>query len=45
MTGTTLHTVCRILSSWEAIGLVKGGRQKLLLRDAGGLQALANALE
>ncbi|WP_455274872.1 Crp/Fnr family transcriptional regulator [Rhizobium herbae] len=45
MTGTTLHTVSRILSSWEAIGLVKGGRQKLLLRDPGGLQALANALE
>jgi len=33
MTGTTLHTVSRILSAWEAEGLVEGGRQKLLLRD------------
>ena len=33
MTGTTLHTVSRILSAWEAAGLVEGGRQKLLLRD------------
>lgn len=45
MTGTTLHTVSRIVSSWESIGLVKGGRQKLLVRDPAGLQALANALE
>ncbi len=33
MTGTTLHTVSRILSAWEQLGLVKGGRQKLLIRD------------
>lgn len=33
MTGTTLHTVSRILSAWEAAGLIEGGRQKLLLRD------------
>lgn len=33
MTGTTLHTVSRILSAWEAAGLVEGGRQKLLLTD------------
>lgn len=33
MTGTTLHTVSRIFSAWEAEGLVKGGRQKLLVRD------------
>ncbi|WP_108398583.1 Crp/Fnr family transcriptional regulator [Devosia submarina] len=41
MTGTTLHTVSRILSAWEALGLVTGGRQKLLVRDAEGLRALA----
>jgi CRP-like cAMP-binding protein len=29
MTGTTLHTVSRILTAWEAGGLVEGGRQKL----------------
>lgn len=33
MTGTTLHTVSRILSAWEAAGLVEGGRQKLLVKD------------
>lgn len=33
MTGTTLHTVSRILTAWESEGLVKGGRQKLLVRD------------
>jgi CRP-like cAMP-binding protein len=33
MTGTTLHTVSRILSAWERAGLVKGGRQKLLIRE------------
>lgn len=41
MTGTTLHTVSRILSSWEGRGLVTGGRQKLLVRDVAGLRALA----
>ena len=41
MTGTTLHTVSRILSAWEAKGLVEGGRQKLLITDMGGLSALA----
>lgn len=33
MTGTTLHTVSRILSAWEDRGLVQGGRQRLLVRD------------
>ena len=28
MTGTTLHTVSRILSAWEAQGWVEGGRQE-----------------
>ena len=34
MTGTTLHTVSRILTAWEHEGLVEGGRQKLLVKDA-----------
>lgn len=42
MTGTTLHTVSRILSSWEAKGLVQGGRQKLLVSDIPGLTHLAD---
>ncbi|AGB44935.1 cAMP-binding protein [Mesorhizobium australicum WSM2073] len=29
MTGTTLHTVSRLLSAWEGQGLVKSGRQKV----------------
>ncbi len=33
MTNTTLHTVSRIFSAWEDEGLVKGGRQKLLVTD------------
>ncbi|MBL0373578.1 Crp/Fnr family transcriptional regulator [Rhizobium sp. KVB221] len=43
MTGTTLHTVSRILSAWESNGLVEGGRQKLLVRDSVRLQALADS--
>lgn len=42
MTGTTLHTVSRLFSAWESRGIVKGGRQKLLVRDAERLQALAD---
>lgn len=34
MSGTTLHTVSRILTAWEAAGLVEGGRQKLLVKEA-----------
>ncbi len=44
MTGTTLHTVSRILTAWEAAGLVEGGRQKLLVRDPHGLLLLADGL-
>ena len=29
MTGTTLHTVSRLLSRWEDEGLVRGGREKV----------------
>jgi len=42
MTGTTLHTVSRILSAWELSGLVEGGRQKLLLRDPHQLLLIAD---
>ena len=41
MTGTTLHTVSRILSNWESKGLVKGGRQLLLVSSLSGLKRLA----
>lgn len=42
MTGTTLHTVSRVLSSWESQGLVRGGRQKLTVVDAQGLSRIAD---
>ncbi|WP_300296012.1 Crp/Fnr family transcriptional regulator [Ferrovibrio sp.] len=41
MTGTTLHTVSRILSAWENRGLVQGGRQQIILTDAHRLFLLA----
>lgn len=41
MTGTTLHTVSRILSAWEAQGLVEGGRQRIVVRDPHRLFSLA----
>lgn len=41
MTGSTLHTVSRILSAWEKSGLVKSGRQRIVIRDLRGLSLLA----
>jgi CRP/FNR family transcriptional regulator, nitrogen oxide reductase regulator len=41
MTGTTLHTVSRILSGWETQGWVEGGRQKIVIREAHKLFVLA----
>ncbi|WP_201861251.1 Crp/Fnr family transcriptional regulator [Microvirga soli] len=43
MTGTTLHTVSRILSSWEEQGLVTGGRQRITVRDPHKLFLLAES--
>jgi CRP-like cAMP-binding protein len=43
MTGTTLHTVSRILSGWEQQGLVESGRQRVVLRDAHRLTEIAEA--
>ena len=41
MTGTTLHTVSRILSAWENKDLVQGGRQRIVIKDAHKLHILA----
>ena len=41
MTGTTLHTVSRILSGWEQRGLVESGRQRIVLREPEKIFALA----
>ncbi|MCP1648288.1 Crp/Fnr family transcriptional regulator [Pseudomonas sp. GD04087] len=45
MSGTTLHTVSRILSAWEDRGLVIGGRQKLLVRNPQQLMLVAGGSE
>src|SRR5688572_1381519 len=41
MTATTLHTVSRIMSGWEAAGLIESGRQRVVVRDRARLSALA----
>lgn len=41
MTGTTLHTVSRILSGWEQQGLVESGRQRIVICDPHRLVELA----
>jgi CRP-like cAMP-binding protein len=45
MTGTTLHTVSRILSGWEHRGLVGGGRMRVVIHDPAGLLAIADDLQ
>jgi CRP-like cAMP-binding protein len=45
MTGTTLHSVSRIMSAWEAAGLVACGRQRISLRDPVRLAAIAEGGE
>lgn len=44
MTGTTLYTVSRILSHWESRGLLRAGRQRLVITDTHGLGAIAEDL-
>lgn len=41
LTGTTLHTVSRIISQWQSHGWVEGGRQALLVRDVEHLKLIA----
>jgi CRP-like cAMP-binding protein len=41
MTGTTLHTVSRLLSGWESRGLIESGRQRIVLREPHQLETLA----
>ncbi len=44
MTGTTLYTVSRIISRFEADGLVEAGRQRMVVRDPHGLVSIADDL-
>ena len=45
MTATTLHTVSRIISAWEAAGVIEGGRQRIAIRDHARLQTIADSQE
>ena len=45
MTGTTLHTVSRLLSAWEEKGIVTSGRQKVTIVDAHRLMVLSEGRE
>ncbi|MBA5775697.1 Crp/Fnr family transcriptional regulator [Stappia sp. F7233] len=45
MTGTTLHTVSRVMTGWEAKGLVASARKKVLVKDAHKLHVLAEKPE
>lgn len=42
MTGTTLFTVSRILSSWESQGLVAGGRERISIKEPAKLREIAD---
>jgi CRP-like cAMP-binding protein len=44
MTGTTLYTVSRLLSSWEERGIVRSGRQRIILATPHALVAIAEDL-
>ncbi|KPV54231.1 hypothetical protein SE17_05055 [Kouleothrix aurantiaca] len=44
MIGTTLYTVSRILSQWEAQGLVETGRERVVIRRPHGLVIIADDL-
>ncbi len=41
MTGTTLHTVSRVLSAWEQDGTVRNARQKVIVTDPHALMLLS----
>ena len=42
MTGTTLHTVSRLLSAWENEGIVRSARQKVIVTDPHALLLVAD---
>jgi CRP/FNR family transcriptional regulator, nitrogen oxide reductase regulator len=44
MTGTTLYTVSRLMSSWEERGILSGGRRRIVLLKAHSLVAIAEDL-
>jgi len=44
MTGTTLYTVSRTLSSWEKQGIVASGRERVVIRSRQALRTIAEDL-
>jgi len=44
MSGTTLYTVSRVLSEWERQGLVKTGRERVVIRNPHGVVSIAEEL-
>jgi CRP-like cAMP-binding protein len=44
MTGTTLYTVSRVISRFEADGILDAGRQRMLIRNPHGLLRIADDL-
>lgn len=42
LTGTTVYTVSRIVSRWETTGILRSGRQQLVIRDARMLTSIAD---
>jgi CRP-like cAMP-binding protein len=44
MTGTTLYTVSRILSNWENEGLIRKGRERIIVREPHRLVIIAEDL-
>ena len=45
MTGTTLHTVSRLLSAWEKAGMVQSTRKHIVVIDPHRLVVLSNATD
>jgi CRP-like cAMP-binding protein len=43
--GTTFHSVSRVLGAWESAGLVTLGRRKIVIRDVQGLTDVAERQE
>ena len=41
LTGTTHHTVSRLMSAWESAGIIDGGRQKIIVTDGHKLMLIA----
>ncbi len=42
LTGTTMFTVSRIISRWESAGILRAGRQQLVIREPETLAAIAD---